>query len=84
VLDKAIAELCAKIDARHPRRSTDAEGVDWTGKRSRLLEDEELGDMRREWRVRRWVLVAVLVPVLILALDLFVRYLSHVLLGYPS
>jgi len=87
VLDKAIAEMCAKLDACSPRRTTDAEGADWTGKRPRLMptgEDEELGDMRRGWRVGRWILIAVLVPLFMLVVDTLGRYLSHTFFGYPS
>ena len=52
-----MAAHCADTNAhrRAPRRESDPLDVTW----SPPVEDEQLGDMRRVWRVGRWVVIAV-------------------------
>jgi hypothetical protein len=49
-------------------------------RQSAFPEDEEYGDIKRFWRFGKWALAA---GVLIF-IDMFARYLSHTLFGYPS
>jgi len=47
---------------------------------SAFTEDEEMGDLRRAWRFGKWFVVAFG----LIFIDMFARYLSHTLFGYPS
>lgn len=100
VLDRALTEMCAKIDARYPRRATDPQSEDWAARRehagrdlddpadsqftehreSAFPEDEEMGDLRRAWRFGKWFVAALV----LIAADMFARFLSRILFGYPS
>ena len=53
---RAMAAHCADTNAhrREPRRESDPLDVTW----SPPVEDEQLGDMRRVWRVGRWIVIA--------------------------
>jgi hypothetical protein len=69
-----------KDHAAEPRL-TDPEGSELFMKREMAFpEDEEYGDIRRAWRTMRWFALALA----LILLDIFGRYLSHILLGYPS
>lgn len=51
-----------------PRRGTDPESADFTEQRRGLTvslsADEEMGDMRRAWRVVRWGVAAFVLPII--------------------
>lgn len=51
-----------------PRRGTDPESADFTEQRrgptGSLSADEEMGDMRRAWRVVRWGVAAFVLPII--------------------
>ena len=74
-------------DSRHTEHMASHHGPDdppdsvFLEKReSAFPEDDELGDLRRFWRIGKW---GVMAAALILA-DMFARFLSHTLFGYPS
>lgn len=60
-----IKSNCVEVHKREPRRKTDPETEDWGS--SMFQEDQEIGDLRRAWRVLKWgvvVLVGTLMVVL--------------------
>lgn len=68
-------ELLLKRMVSAPNRSTDPPGSDYTAER-----DEEMGDIRRAWRVIRWFVAAAI----ILAMDILARYIALALSGPTS
>lgn len=59
----AIKENCLQLHTRAPRRAGDSETEDW----GNSFGDEELGDIRRFWRVGRWFVMAIAAPFLVAA-----------------
>lgn len=72
---ESIKENCLEIHKRAPRRKDDPDTEDWgTGM---YEQDVELGDLRRAWRVLKWVVVVVGGTLLVAAGD----HLSHLIWG---
>lgn len=78
-----VAEIeanCTRVHDRAPRRASDDAGKDWGKSVFGGKEDEETGDIKRAWRLGKWFVAAAV----LMSLDIFARYLSHVLLGYQN
>jgi hypothetical protein len=64
VIEKDLQKVqahCEELHGRAPRRSGDPDTEDW----GNSFGDEELGDIRRFWRVGKWFVVAVAAPLLV-------------------
>lgn len=55
----AIKANCLEVHTRSPRRRTDPETEEWGQSVFGGKEDEEMGDLRRAWRVLKWVVVVI-------------------------
>lgn len=71
---EGVKHNCLEIHARDPRRKGDPPEVDYSG------EDEEMGSIRRSWRIVRYVLLAAAAAGVVFWLDV----LSHYILGQPN
>ena len=67
---EAIQSNCQLLHQREPRRKGDPLDVDYSG------EDEELGSIRRGWRIVRYVLLAAAAAGLIFWMDMLSRWVS--------
>lgn len=72
-----IKENCNKARERQPRRATDPTTEDWGLSMNMTLEDTEMGDMRRFWRVVKWAAIVSGAAFLVAVGD----ELSHLLFG---
>lgn len=73
----SIKENCLKANARSTRRATDPETENWGLSMNASLEDTEMGDMRRFWRVMKWTAVVSGAAFLVAVGD----ELSHLIFG---
>lgn len=60
-----LKENCKALHQREPRRSTDPPTENWGTGLGKTLEDEEMGDIRRVWRVLKWVVIVASAPLLV-------------------
>ncbi len=73
-----IKQNCQQLHQREPRRRGDPLDVDYSG------EDEELGSMRRVWRIVRYILLAAAAAGLIFWMDTLSRWFSYSVLNSPN
>ncbi len=74
--------IVAKFAQKHERRDKDVEALkeELDEVRQTVVGDEEIGDLRRAWRVGRWFIAALV----LVGLDLVARYLSTLIDNIPT